>query len=36
MLDPPKKYTPCPREKEKTQQDDRRGENVFRIVRYLE
>ena len=29
---PPKKYIPCPREKEKPQQDDRRDENALRIV----
>ena len=28
---PPKKYTPCPRAKEKSQQDSRRGEITFRI-----
>ena len=33
---PPEKYTPSPREKEKPQQDDRRGEIIFRIVMQLE
>ena len=28
---PPKKYTPCPRAKEKPQQDSRRREITFRI-----
>ena len=31
---PPKKDTPCPRAKEKPQQDGRRGEIVFRIKPY--
>ena len=31
MLDPTKKDTPCPRAKEKAQQDGRRGEVAFRI-----
>jgi len=31
MLDPTKKYTLCPKAKEKPQQDSRRGKIVFRI-----
>ena len=31
MLDPTKKDTPCPRAKEKPQQDGRRGKIAFRI-----
>ena len=32
---PPKKDTPCPRAKEKPQQDDRRGEITFRIKPHM-
>ena len=31
MLDPTEKDTPCPRAKEKPQQDGRKGEITFRI-----